>query len=823
MKAYYKFVTSFPKLVLTIVLVITVYMALQLGKLEWETDARVYMPKGHPAIEYDEKIERIFGAKDAIVIAIVNQEKTIFNKETLGKIKRITEKVSALPSVIANRKLDVASLSTSTLFEGDDDSVGAVRLMRELPENNADIERIKEKIKQHEDILIGNLVSADGTAAMIRAKVKEGVDNRYQAYWQIKGIIAAESGLQEEWGSWGSGDWASDNDDQQGDGGDEWSSNSQGWQKQQSNDDVGNTAKENGDVFYIAGRPAIEVTSGLHALEDIKVMIPLLVVVMSIVLFVIFKTGRGVLLPLSVMVGAIIWTMGVMALIGVPMYTISTMLPVILVAVGIGDSVHFLSNYYDKVLEDPYQKSSDIVMSTLQDLSRPLVVTTLTTGIGFLALLFAEMPPFKVFGLFTVLGIIFSWLLTITFVAAMLTIMKPKVAGYLERKRSMRVHDGQDGLTRMLVKMASLLTLNPTKAAMLAVVLVAAMGLGTSGLYVNSSWMGDFKPDSEVALSTNVLNEKFSGSITLNVVIEADEKDALKSPDLLRKIEALQSFAESMPMVGDSLSVVDYLKSLNKSLHSMQEDYYRIPDARSEIAEGLYLYSVSGQPELLDEVVDYDYRTANVMVMIKTDETMHLRQIIDGLDEYAQELFAGTGVKVNYAGTGNNSYIWADLLIDSQTVALLFSKLAIFIMAILLLRSITGGVAIVLPVVITTTIVAGTAGWLEIPLDVSTALAAGIAIGVGVDYAVHYVFRYKAHRGAGQDHDLAVLNTMKGVGRTIVFNAIIVSAGFAVLLLSEFPPHAKLGAFVVFYMMISCFVAIYVLPLILHKYVPKQT
>ncbi len=625
------------------------------------------------------------------------------------------------------------------------------------------------------------------------------------------------------WGNWGAGDWSSEKNGQEQDDGNGWSNESQGWQKQQGNDEAEKVVEENGDVFFIAGRPAIEVTSGLHAIEDIKVMIPLLLVVMSIVLFAIFKTARGVFLPLSVMVGAIVWTMGTMALIGVPMYTISTMLPVILVAVGIGDSVHFMSNYYDKVLEDQYQKSSDIVMSTLQDLSRPLVVTTLTTGIGFLALLFAEMPPFKIFGLFTVLGILFSWLLTVTFVAAMLAVMKPKVAGYLERKRSMRVHDGQDGVTRMLVKMAGLLTKNPAKATMLAVAFIAAVAVGASGLYVNSSWMSDFKSDSEVAQSTNVLNDKFSGSITLNVVVEGDKKDALKSPVLLKKIEALQLYAESLPMVGDSLSIVDYLKSLNKTLHSMQEGYYRIPETQAEIAESLYLYSVSGQPELLDEVIDYDYRTANVMVMIKTDETMHLHRIIDGLDEYAQELFAGTGVRVNYAGTGNNSYIWADLLIDSQTVALLFSKVAIFIMAMLLLRSITGGVAIVLPVVIATTIVAGFAGWFNIPLDVSTALAAGIAIGVGVDYAVHYVFRYKLHRAAGQDHNLAVMNTMKGVGRTIVFNAIIVSAGFAVLLLSEFPPHAKLGVFVVFYMMISCLVAIYVLPLILQKYVPKQT
>ena len=820
MNAYYRFVTSSPKLLVTIVLLITVFMASQISKLEWETDARVYMPKGHPAIEYDEKIERIFGAKDAIIVVVANEEKSIFNQVTLEKIKRITAKISELPSVVANRKLDIASPTTATLFEGDDDSLGAVRLLSKTPASDEEMEAVKQKIKLHEDILVGNLVSADGSAAMIRAKVKEGAVNRYQAYWQIKGIVAAESGAQDEWGSWGSGEWS----------GNEWSQNSDwgaggsqkqinqesNWQQQWAEGE--NVVEDNGDAFYIAGRPAIEVVSGLNALEDIKVMIPLLVAVMSIALFIIFKTGRGVLLPICVMAGAIIWTMGTMAILNVPMYTISTMLPVILVAVGIGDSVHFLSNYYNKVLEDPYKKSSEIVLEVMRGLSRPLVTTSLTTGIGFMALLFAEMPPFKLFGLFTVLGILYSWFLTITFVAAMLSIMKPKVAGYLDRRRSMRVHDGQDAMTRVLVNMGEMLTQNRGKASVIALIVIAVMAVGASGLYVNSSWMSDFKPGSDVAQSTNMLNERFDGSITLNIVIEANEKDALKSPELLNKIEGLQLYAESMPMVGDSLSIVDYLKSLNQTLHSMDESYYRIPETKGEIAEGLYLYSVSGQPELLDEMVDYDYQRANIMVMIKTDETMHLRRIIDDLDAYARDEFADQDVEVNYAGTGNNSYVWADLLIDSQTVALLFSKVAIFVMALLLLRSFIGSVAVVLPVIVTTTIVAGFAGWFGVPMDVSTALAAGIAIGVGVDYAVHYVFRYKSHRENGVSHEIAVANTMKGVGRTIVFNAIVVSAGFAILLLSQFPPHAKLGLFVVVYMLISCVVALYILPLLLQRY-----
>lgn len=811
--------TTYPRLVVSIIILITVVLAAQIQKLEWETDARVYMPKGHPAIEYDEKIERLFGAKDAIVIAVVNREKTIFNRETLAKIQRITEKISKLPSVVAHRELDIASPTTATLFEGDEDSVGAVRLVPALPEDQAQIAAIKQKISEHKDILVGNLVSADGSAAMIRAKIEEGATNRYQAYWQIKGIVGAELGGVAEWGAWGGdGGWVNDDWSQANTKDEQPSAGQQGGWQQWQNRDAAEDYDDNGDQFYIAGRPAIEVTSGLNALEDIKVMIPLLLVIMAVVLFMIFKTARGVLLPVSVMIGAIIWTLGIMALLNVPMYTISTMLPVILVAVGIGDSVHFLSNYYNKVLEDPYRKSKDIVLAVMTTLDKPLITTSLTTGIGFMALLFAEMPPFKLFGLFTVLGIAISWFLTVTFVAAMLVILRPKVADYLERKRSLRVHDGQDALTRGLVSAGNLITQNSRLAAGIAIILVTIMAIGASNLYVNSSWMSDFKPESDVSQANKLINEKFDGAITLNVVLEANEKDALKSPELLNKIDGLQRYAESLPLVGDSLSVVDYLKSLNKSLHSMQQAFYRIPDTQREIAEGLYLYSVSGQPELLDEMVDYDYQRANIVVMIKTDETLHLRRIINAIDAYVQDAFAGMDVQINYAGPGNNSYVWADLLIDSQTVALLLSKIAIFIMALLLLRSFIGSVAIITPVVVTTTIVAGLAGWLNVPMDVSTVLAAGIAIGVGVDYAVHYVFRYKAHKEGGESHEMAVTSTMKEVGRTIVFNALVVSAGFAVLLLSQFPPHVKLGMFVIVYMVISCIVSLYVLPLILRKF-----
>jgi hydrophobe/amphiphile efflux-3 (HAE3) family protein len=845
---FYSAIVRHPWIVIAVVVVLTVYFALQIPKLEWETDARVYLPHGDPAIKYDEKVEKIFGVKDALIIGIVNEKKGVFNPVTLEKIARLTKEVAALPGVVANRTIDVASLSTASVFYGTDTEVGSKRLMEEVPKTPEDIEKLKKLVYENSDLLVGNIVSQDGHAAMIRAKLKEGKDNRYQAYFQLRGILAGEYGATnlmqgQDWsgggGQWGSGNWQKNQGggSQQG-GNTQWqgSNQQQGgnaqWQGGNNQRQGGNgqwqggyggqgqgsgaaQAEDNGDVFYIAGRPAIEVTSGLSAIKDIKVMAMLLLAVIMAMLFFAFRTGRGVFLPTFVMSAAIIWTMGIMAVMHVPLYTISTMLPVILAAVGIGDAIHLLSSYYDNALTNPQGKGGELILQALNRLSAPLMTTSLTTAAGFMSLLFAEMPPFRIFGLFTVLGIFISWLLTVTFIPAVLTLLRPKVGGYLMKRKMMRVYNESGWCSRLMVNLGD--NINSHRAVWgFGLVVVAVLFLyGSSRIFVDSSWMSDFKKDSEIAVATDVLNRKFDGTIFLNVVIEGREKDALKSPVLLKKIEQLQDAVEKDPYVGDSLSIVDYLKSMNKTFHSNDERYDVLPDSQKQIAEYLYLFSISGRPEQLDEVVDFDYRRANVNFMVKTDHTRILKRIIDKVNGFVKDNFQGIPADVNLAGSANNSYVWAALLIKSQTTSIIISKLAILVIATLLFRSLLLGLITVVPVTMTTLLVAGYAGFARIPLDVSTALAAGLAIGVGVDYTIHFIHRYLYERRAGSDHSAATAATMRTVGRTIAYNAVIVAAGFSVLLLSEFPPNVKLGEFVAAYMLLSLVAALVTLPILL--------
>ena len=1111
---------NFPKTVIAVIAGITALFAMQLDGLRWETDARVYLPKGHEAILYDEKVDEIFGVKDTLIVSIVNEKEGIYNPETLARIARIAKKVATLPGVLATSDIDIASIATSTVFEGDETSIGARSIMDKVPQTPQEIEALKQLVESHKDILHGNLVSADGKAAMIRIKIKEGQQHRYQTYFQVKNLIAKELGEEPDWGPWGAGNtdsdgkwagnewtnadgtakkqasaewegnkWANadgtpkniveqnseikdpnqqDKDfagnkwvntdgtpkaaaakvekeeaDWQGnkwvaedgsaktdptqadkdfagnkwvntDGtpkaaaataekeeadwqGNKWVSedgsaktdptqadkdfagnkwvntdgtpkaaaatakkeeadwqgnkwvaedgsakidpneadkdfagnkwmNTDGtpkataakvekeeadWQgnkwvnpdgtprqdpSKASEDFAGNKwvnadgtpksaaqqsekvesdwagnqwlnmdgtqrnallakglpegeewqasefsvstskndspaqvsssipqadpSKEINDVFYLAGRPVIEVSSGLYAMADMEKMVPLLIAVMALVLLIVFRTWRGMLLPIFVMTAAIIWTFGLMVVTNVPLYTISTMLPVILVAVGIGDGVHLLSAYYDKVLHNPQESSYNIVKSATLRLGPPLIMTSVTTAIGFLALFFAEMPPFKIFGIFALIGILFSWFISITLLPAILTLLKPKVGNYLAKRRAIRVYEEQNRLSLFLTNSGRWIEAHRSKAVVILLAIVIISVVGTSRLFVDSSWMSDFREDTDIAKATKVLNDKFSGSIFLNVVIEAKGNDAFKNPELLLKMEGLQSYVETLPFVGDSISVVDYIKSMNKSLHADDEAFNVIPDTAKQIGEYLFLFSVSGRPQQLDEVVDYDYKTGLITVIIQTDHTRDLKHIMDSVNSYVDKEFTDLDVDVNLSGSGNNSFVWAKLLIDSQTTAIVLSKIAILIVATLVFASFIAGVFVVIPVTLSTLFVAGVAGLLSIPLDVSTALAAGIAIGVGVDYAIHYLFRYINERKQGQDHEQATASTLRTTGHTIVLNATVVTVGFSVLLFSQFPPHTKLGLFVTSYMITSCLVAIWVLPALISYFKP---
>lgn len=770
MSNVFQLVTGFPKTILLLLLALTLFFASQLSKITMETDAESMIPQGHPAILYNDQAEEIFGIHDAIIIGIVNEDKGgIFNRRTLATIKRLTVKLAELEGVVAVTDDDVVSLATIDNIAGTDFGFEVSPFMEEVPATASAIAELRRKLYDN-DMYVGGIVSRDGSATAIYAELENGLENRARVYKAVKALVETE--MQEN----------------------------------------------SPDKIYIAGRPVLEVTFGEYMAEDMQRMMPLVIAVVILVLLLIFRSLSGILLPFTVVIGSVIWAMGIMSLCKVPMFTISTQMPVILMAVGTAYGIHILNKYFQERILNPGMEKRQLILLTMAEMWKPVVMTALTTAVGFLSLITAYMVPIRYFGIFTSIGVLAAMIFSLLMIPACLMIFnikvrfnrlpagRPKTEGFFDR----RLSRGGEFIFQHR---------RSVTAAAVAVIGLALFGL--LRISTNSSWIESIKHSSDVYIANEVLNRKFDGTLNLYIVVEGQKPGDIKSPPLLEKIDQLQAEVEQMDLVGGSRSIAEYVKRMNRVMNEDQKAFETIPDSRELVAQYLLMYSMSGDPQDFDDVVDYDYRLANVWMQMKSDYTDDIARVIRRVETFAAKHFTPQGIKVNLAGRAYTSFIWVELLIRGQMNSILFSILAVFMITALMFRSVVAGLFNIIPISAAILLNFGLMGLLGFPLDVSTALSSGIVIGVGIDYTIHFLSKFRLEMAKGTDGRQATITTMTTTGRAIFYNALAVIAGFMVLYTSNFPANQQMGGLVSINMFTCFLAALTILPALLNIIKPR--
>ncbi len=230
-------------------------------------------------------------------------------------------------------------------------------------------------------------------------------------------------------------------------------------------------------------------------------------------------------------------------------------------------------------------------------------------------------------------------------------------------------------------------------------------------------------------------------------------------------------------------------------MNADNEAYNKIPDDKNMIAQYLLLYEMSGDPENLNKVVDYDYEKLNVTFQLKSDNSKAINSALDVIQTYEDD-FKKLGITLNYAGSGYKGLVFTDLILEGQIMSLVLSLIIIIVLLSIMFKNIKIGLIGSVPIIITALISFGIMGFLGIPLSTTTALLSSIAIGIGIDYAVHFLEQYRHNAENTDDKLVAAQKTMAHSGKAIIYNAIVVIAGFLVLLFSVFPPNRELGALV---------------------------
>jgi len=771
MKKFNMWIIDYPKTIIFLLIIATGAFVSQLPKLRAETNLESMFPDNHPVVAYNDLVEEWFEVKDAVVIGVFNEGETgIFNKGTLSLVKEITDGLADMDGILTRKKSDLVSLATLDNIIGTKLGMEVTPLMETVPEGDAEIEALKAAIADNE-MLSATFVSKDGKGTIIMALI-ENDEEQVVMYRRVQAFI--------------------------------------------------DTIKPGDNRVVIAGRPVIEGVFAATMQHDMPVMLRITVVVILIVLFLTFHTMRGVFLPLILVIMTLLWTFGTMAVFGIPIYTVMTMIPVILLAVGCADSIHILSKYYDEVIHKQDESRRNIVFETMDELFPPVVMTSVTTMAGFLSLLSSELMPMRFFGMFIAVGIFYALILSLTFLPAMLSLLPVKVSA--KKKRLFEEHGSfthVDYAGRALGRLAHIINFRPNLIYAGTFIFILAGGYGILSLKVGASLVKQFKPDNPVYQADQMLNKHFGGTNTLNIVLEGKEDDVIKEPSILKGMDAMQDFMQEDPYVGESVSIAEYLKRMNRVLNENRKEMYKVPESRDLAAQYLFLYSMSGDPADFDPVVDYNYRKANMRFQIKTDDSAVVKSLLKKADEGIEKFLNDDRVEVKKAGTVAIMDVFIDLIIEGQIWSIIISILLIFLLTSMEFRSIAGGLFCIIPITISAFFNFGFMGMMGIPLDVSTALTASMAIGIGVDYAIHMVSKYRSEARKGLSPAEVTTNTLLTSGRAIWYNALVVALGFLVLLAANLVPQQKLGMMISLTMM-TCFVgASMLLPVMLNKFKPS--
>ena len=520
-------------------------------------------------------------------------------------------------------------------------------------------------------------------------------------------------------------------------------------------------------------------------------MVPIVILVIMLVLYLVLRNVKSTLFTLLVVLFSVIWAFGLMAAVNIPIYAVSTMIPVMLIAIGVADGIHLYSHMYLFLKEHPRATRQEAVKDMLHEMWRPVVMTSVTTAVGFISLLTSQVYPIKYFGIFTAFGVMMAMVFSLLLIPAAILVF-----GLPHAKKKIEKEDDDEAGDYLAYRFAEGVLKHKNLIYGISILIAVISIWGMTKVWINSSFLEKFERDSDIVLTDQFINEHFGGTSTLNVVLEGDHENTFKEPQALKQIVEMQNdVVGHLPVVGNSFSLGDYLKRMNKVMHADSVQYDAIPDNQELIAQYLLLYEMSGDPENLWQVVTEDYKKANVTFQLKSDNSKALKSAIAIIEKYKPR-FEQMGIQVNYAGSGYKALVFTDLILEGQITSLIMSLFIIIILLALMFKKISIGLIGSVPIILTALIGFGVMGLLNIPLSTTTALISSIAIGIGIDYAVHFIERYKIYAEQTGDKLKTVHLTMHHSGRAIIFNAIVVIAGFLVLLFSVFPPNRVLGAMV---------------------------
>ena len=741
-------VTKYPRVVIILTTLLSILIISGIGFIKSDDDLKRLLPQDMPSIVTFNQIEDEFGNFEFMYVAIGNSGESIFKPDLFNIAWNLSNDIEQLDECDM-----VVSISTSTKmhFDESDSSMVVVDLVSKANLTQKEIDEIKEYLNENNTIK-GRLVSEnnDYLNFLIRPTSSE------------IGIYAALSDSVEQIAS------------RYTNGGDKYETH------------IG------GQSYFVGILPNI-ITN------EIKILILSGFLIMMLILLINLKNIYAVS---SILITTILSLLSMLGFMGWIYYFTSSKafyftlnnasMPILLLTIANSDGVHIISRFFKELRHS--KNKIKALTNTCKNVCMPIILTSITTMLAFLSLLFSPIEGMNGYAITIAFGIFWACLLSLTFLPALISLIKWNPKSSSITKPSL--------IELAINKFSKFVKKNPKRILSLGGSLVAIAVIGLFFIKVEVNMVEMFRKGTVIRDSATFLDENMTGN--LNVLIRASSKsgeDGLNSPENLKDIEKLQIYLDNIDEVTSTISITEVIKEMHKTIMDGNPEYKTIPESRAKIDNLFFLYYMNEDSDL-SSLINDDNSVAVITSLLKTFPTTKMDEYRHNIGTFIDDEILSTNDDLEFEISGMMAFFsdFIQLVIKSTAFSIAASIILIFIASAIFFRSWIFGILSIITLFSAIVINYGLMGIFGIELTHITIVLSSIIIGVGVDFSIHYISEYRElkHNKANNK----TIKTIEKVGHPIVLDACS-NMGFAALLFSTIIPLSAVGGLMIF-AMISC-------------------
>lgn len=733
---------------------ITVFMAFHARKAEMSYDFRSTVPANDPDQIFLTEFRKQFG-EDGNIVAVGLKDSSIYQYQNFELLREFCIEVKGMYGVN-----DVISLprikkiekdTANTRFALTDVFPGVITSQQEL--DSLLIEAGKQKF------YIGQIVNSENGAIAILISIKKEVLNSSDRVGLTDQIIAA---------------------------GERFSS-------------------ATGIKLHYAGLPFVRSVITSQVGQELKIFLVVSIIITGIILLIFFRSLRAVLFPIIVIGIIVVWVLGTIALFGFKISLLSGMIPPIIVVIGIPNAIYLMNKYHTEFAS--HGNKILAVSRVVRKVGLATFLTNLTTAIGFLVLLTADITILREFGIVAGINVMATFVVSLILIPGVFSWMPPPSAKHLK-------HLDVKGFDKFLSAVDLLVHRHRIFIYTCTIVAVIFAIIGMWQLNAISFMVDDLPEESVVKKDLEFFEANFSGVMPLEIVINTGKRRGVIDVKNLKKIDELEEFLASQKDISKPVSLVSFVKAAKQAFYNNNPNRYALPDNRER---GFILRYMKGQSDssgLFNSFVDSTMQTMRISMQVADIGSDKMDSLVSRvIQPEIDSLFAGTDMTAKITGTTPLFIKGNKFLITNLRGSLLLAFVLIAVTMALLFANARMIIISLIPNFIPMMITAAIMGYFGIPLKPSTVLIFSITFGISVDYSIHFLAKYRQELHARSFFvPVAISNSIQEVGKSMIYTSIVLFAGFIIFTFSSFGGTIALGLLTSTTLLISMFTNLILLP-----------